>query len=56
MKKWDKNYEELILKSTEYSGSRGLDDCGYCAVPKSRIKAINVEKLLKDKDIQSIND
>ena len=22
MKKWAKNYEELILKSTEYSGSR----------------------------------
>ena len=37
------------------AGFRGLDEGGYCAIPKNKIKAINVEKLLKDEDIGELN-
>ena len=45
----DKVYKHY--KNTGVAGFRGLDECGYCAIPKNRIKAIKLDKLLKTKSI-----
>lgn len=50
----DKVYKHY--KDVGVAGFRGLDECGYRAIPKKMIKAIDVEKFLKDVDIQSISD
>jgi len=50
----DKVYKHY--KNEGVAGFRGLDECGYCSVPKNSIKAIDVDKFLKKVDIQCISD
>lgn len=38
------------------AGFRGLDKSGYCAIPKNKIRAINVENFLKNIDIKELSD